>query len=908
MSRSAAKHVFRTGLMVTISALALAVAAPAVAQTVSTASLKSTADPASGNIDPFAGDISALWGDINPFYGNIDPFWGDINPFSGNIAPFYGDINPFWGDINPFYGDINPFNGTAPALSTVGQYWKDAGPVWTQVSQKWAALGPYTTGTASYQALAATLKDVIARSETVWGKAVTARTGKSFRAGFADALLAKYGIKLDDPATLQGITAAQRSHMILDWYDGLMNYAGVDHVDWWMRAVNWTPSITQIQGSGTGTVVGLLDATVTGDKDIASNLTYTSGYVNSLDGHGTSVASLMVADHDGKGVMGIAPRASVVAYNPFDQSGTASFEDVRKGIIALKGAGATVINMSLGVPGWTLAPDWKGVFQGSSMQPILTNTVFVLAAGNSGVSQTTNVSWDWSDDPALIVVGSVSPTGQISSFSDRPGMACLLDNGNCYEKNRLYDRFIVAPGELMLVSDGQGGLERRSGTSFSAPLVTGAITLLHDRWPWLAKYPHETVDIILHSAHDLGAPGPDAVYGWGLLDVAASQSPLDFSKLSFYEVRNGLVTQRSVQDLRAGGVKGSWEADGVSFTLYEKIGDTIRDFQVPMSNRLVGQSTLTKNGFQQYQTYIRSRLTGWIAGTNGFSNVVTGEIQQPGQWAFAATTSLPEPDLSRRHEIAQQPNVSVRMTDPTGRFAISAGHGEGAMALGQVAGFGFTRDYGGADAGVNPMLGLASGGAFAAVDVGLTRSTTLTLGTTERRLDHEQDPLLDDLQRNTLRNLDDYEAGAISLRLSQRLTSQLTVSAAWSSVREANGLLGVQSMEASDLRHGSRSNVADMSVSWRLPHGLLIAGSASAGRSRSVGGDDQAFATLGDVRTSAYAVSLTKRGLVGGQDMLRLTLSQPMYIDRGTLSYTSVEVVDRSTGEIGVVARPFDIG
>ena len=120
------------------------------------------------------------------------------------------------------------------------------------------------------------------------------------------------------------------------------------------------------------------------------------------------------------------------------------------------------------------------------------------------------------------VVGSVDPLGAISSFSNQPGTACLLDNGVCSSGHHLYDRFMVAPGELILVSDGQGGLERRSGTSFAAPLVSGAITLLHDRWPWLRNYPQETAQIILSSAKDLGAPGPDPVYGYGLLDANAA--------------------------------------------------------------------------------------------------------------------------------------------------------------------------------------------------------------------------------------------------------------------------------------------------------------------------------------------------------------------------------------------------
>ena len=41
-------------------------------------------------------------------------------------------------------------------------------------------------------------------------------------------------------------------------------------------------------------------------------------------------------------------------------------------------------------------------------------------------------------------------------------------------------------------------------TSFAAPLVSGTIALIHDRWPWLGKHPKASIDIVLKSAIDLG--------------------------------------------------------------------------------------------------------------------------------------------------------------------------------------------------------------------------------------------------------------------------------------------------------------------------------------------------------------------------------------------------------------------
>jgi hypothetical protein len=50
-------------------------------------------------------------------------------------------------------------------------------------------------------------------------------------------------------------------------------------------------------------------------------------------------------------------------------------------------------------------------------------------------------------------------------------------------------------------------------------LVAGAPSLLLARWPELKTQPEKLALILFSTARDLGAPGVDTVYGWGLLDV-----------------------------------------------------------------------------------------------------------------------------------------------------------------------------------------------------------------------------------------------------------------------------------------------------------------------------------------------------------------------------------------------------
>jgi subtilisin family serine protease len=873
----------------TAAALVAASAASAQSTTDTTAAATESVDDITTPIAPLYGNIDPFYGTISPFYGTINPFYGDISAFWGTINPFYGNIISFWGSINPFYGNIGAFQ------ADVGQYWEGFGTYWNETAPLW-------DDPLKAAELGLKLTDMVTRTELVWGAAVYKATGKTFAQAVAQPLFARYGIDPNDPRTLQALSSETRARFFVDWYDSLMAHSGTDRVDHWMRSVNWTPSITQQQGSGADSIIGLLDATASGDPDIADNLTYSGGGTATVGGHGVGVASLMVSAHDGAGVMGIAPNARVVAFNPFDSTNTASFKAARDGIVALANHGASVINMSLGVSGYTLHPDWRKVFSDSQVYEGTAGKVaFVMAAGNDGTAQSENIQWDYSRAPALLLVGSADVNGVISTFSNRPGSACLLNGTQC--QDRLMDFFLVAPGELILLPDGNGGFVRRSGTSFAAPLVSGAITLLHDRWPWLAKYPKETVNIILDSARDLGDPGTDPVYGRGMLDVAASQSPLNFNALRFYEVKNGVQTEVSAANVQAGGLKTSWEADGVYFHLFETIGNTHRDFSVPLSSALVGQVTTLGGSSEYFQRFIEQRLKDWIKGSAGFSDVATITSPAGAGWQASVSASLNASTFDQQGSI-ELPHSSIRFANDSG-FAFTAGTGEGGLALNQVEGLGLTSDYG-RNGGVNPLLALASGGSFASFEVPLARSTSVSIGVTSH--DNMRAEYRSPAERYHYQGVDAFKAAAINVRLAHKVSEAVRLSFSYARVGEANGLLGVQSRFKADLGHGAVSDTFTMAGSAQLGSGLTLALSATGGRTRSGTDAEQGIATAGDgVLTSSLALAATKQGLFGSGDMVRLSIAQPLHIESGELTYKSVQVVDRATGELGLVEQSFEV-
>jgi subtilisin family serine protease len=76
---------------------------------------------------------------------------------------------------------------------------------------------------------------------------------------------------------------------------------------------------------------------------------------------------------------------------------------------------------------------------------------------------------------------------------------------------------IAAPGVGVWTAASVSGARQKSGTSFAAPFVTAAVSVLLAAKPGLS--PQEVEAELMASAEDIGKPGKDAVYGWGLLNA-----------------------------------------------------------------------------------------------------------------------------------------------------------------------------------------------------------------------------------------------------------------------------------------------------------------------------------------------------------------------------------------------------
>ena len=879
-------------------------------------------DPRYGNLDAFYGNLDAFWGNLDAFWGNLDAFDGSLSPQYGSLDAFYGNLDAFYGNLDAFYGNLDAFWGSLDAFyGNLDAFYGSLDAFYGNLDAFYGNLDAFADDPA---ALSSNLQAVFTQAETSFGAAVEGQTGVSFSEAVTQTLLAKYGISSDFSGA-ENLTQNEYAILLLELHDCVMSFTGLDHLDHWMNTVNWSPRISLAAGSGAGVTVGILDTQIN-DMDMLETATnHNWGYRVDDQHHGAAVASIIAAAHDGQGVMGIAPSAEIVLDNPFDETFTAGWGDIKYGInsLASNAGGANVINMSLGVSGWTLHQDWTGVFGDSMVQWYSQNVVFVKAAGNDGAVQSADIEWGNLDaHNRLLIVGSVDPNGNISSFSNTPGEACLLVNGACDPANMLKNRFLVAPGEIILVSDNAGGITRTAGTSFSAPMVTGAVALVQSRWQWLQQNPEETAEVILRSATDLGDPGVDGTYGWGLLNIEASQAPLNPNAL-VVETANGPVSVNELGGLTQ-DMLGLTESNG-TVTALEYIGDTYRDFDVEVSGIAAPLAAGADSELTTSEEYLAQRVATSMETTSepapeettsttrkgkkkrfasftdrgAMGAVTAGNVESTWSASFSATRRDP-------NEVVPADAVGFQMGtvlhNNANGLTLMFGEGQGALAFSAGSEFGMTADHDIRSGGVNPFLGLASGGFYSGAAMPLGDSLTVSFGFTQDTDRHEFiDPETGEI-RDTFTDVEDYQASAMNIDFGYALSSAVEIKASYTQLHEATGLLGGQGAGAFALEGGATTDAMTLGADAELGNGFSFSASATAGKTRSVEFDNSILSVAeGGITSTAFQIAASKHGVFGDVDRMRLSFAQPLHLESGALGVTAMQVVDRTTGELGLV-------
>ncbi|SEG17424.1 S8 family peptidase [Paenibacillus sp. UNC499MF] len=250
------------------------------------------------------------------------------------------------------------------------------------------------------------------------------------------------------------------------------------------------PSAWDVAQSGSSIVIAVLDTGVElTHPDLAAHLVAGYDYVDNDsnpsdgNGHGTHVAGIAAAvTNNGIGIAGVAPLASIQPIRVLDNAGNGTVSNISNAIIYASFFGAQVINLSLGSP-----------YSSTTLQYALDyawgkGSVIVASAGNDG-SMTPNYPAAYS---TVISVASTDSADNISSFSNR---------GSWVQ--------VAAPGTTILSTFPGSSYAYLSGTSMSAPHVSGLAALLAGQ----GRTNAQIRDAILFNADPIAGTGTYWVYG-----------------------------------------------------------------------------------------------------------------------------------------------------------------------------------------------------------------------------------------------------------------------------------------------------------------------------------------------------------------------------------------------------------
>lgn len=303
--------------------------------------------------------------------------------------------------------------------------------------------------------------------------------------------------------------------------------------------------------TGKGVRIGVIDTGVMRSHPalsprVVANLTYVPSPPNNLKvddvvGHGTAVSQIAAGTPFGTWPGGIAPGAEIVSARILydkdpedDGSGQGNEVDGAIGIKPIHqdliNRGVRVMNNSWGGLYWTNPAATAPIADEYRPFIVQNDGLVVFATGNERRANPSSMA-ALPSQPGLngtmpaadlergwLAVTAVNPRNINQLDVDNNGVvyanACGVAMRYC----------LAAVGTVYVTGKDNGPTNpdywRWSGTSLAAPQVSGAAALVWQAFPYFSN--DMVRQTLLGTASDMGAPGVDAVFGYGLLNVASA--------------------------------------------------------------------------------------------------------------------------------------------------------------------------------------------------------------------------------------------------------------------------------------------------------------------------------------------------------------------------------------------------
>src|SRR5215813_10296664 len=233
-----------------------------------------------------------------------------------------------------------------------------------------------------------------------------------------------------------------------------------------------------------GSITGQFDAVTTADKP---------------DEHGTGMTGAIAAH---RRLLGVAPQARILAIHAFSPDAQhpqqATTQSIIAGIDWAIAKGARIINMSFAGP-------YDPLLQLELKKARDKGVVLIAAAGNMGPQSPPLYP---AADENVIAVTSVDEKDKLMPQANQGPHVAL-----------------AAPGVNVLEAAPRATYNFTTGTSVAAAHVSGVAALILERNPGID--PAALEEVLFSTAKDLGAPGRDSMFGYGLVDPYRALNALE---------------------------------------------------------------------------------------------------------------------------------------------------------------------------------------------------------------------------------------------------------------------------------------------------------------------------------------------------------------------------------------------
>jgi subtilisin family serine protease len=330
-------------------------------------------------------------------------------------------------------------------------------------------------------------------------------------------------------------------------------------VAWNVRHLNAPPVWTEFNNSGSGAIIAVLDNGANyAHQDLRANVWRNGGEIpnNDIDDdgngwvddvygynfgamtadvrdtssdrqHGTMTSGIALGDGTGGTITGVAPRAKLMLLKMtggnVDAAGNRPIAAALAYQYALEN-GADILSMSFSLPE---LGNLRGYWRMMSDHAVAAGLVLVGGSGNFRQTQPIPVQIQTPKDvPSVIAVGGIDTLNELVTFSSMgPAEWSTVSLYGDYPlpAGIIKPELVAYPGEgypVLSVTDSgyiDTNVIRRRGNSFSGPQVAGIAALMFTERPEMSVW--RLREILEQTAHDLGDPGQDNMFGFGRVDA-----------------------------------------------------------------------------------------------------------------------------------------------------------------------------------------------------------------------------------------------------------------------------------------------------------------------------------------------------------------------------------------------------